>query len=154
VLEQLLTTHPVEVPASQIAQEVARLREETASRMQLGRVGRLKPEKLQQLLPDALFEETARRRVALGILVRERIRSRGIVLDQARAERVLDEIAADYERPEAIKQFYRSRPELMRALEASVLEEQVVESLLQEVKTNEVAMTLEDLLKSQPQPAA
>ncbi|MBX6420511.1 MAG: trigger factor [Nevskia sp.] len=154
VLEQLLAAHPVEVPASQIEQEIARLREETASRMQLSRAGRLKPEKLQQLLPDTLFEEAARRRVALGLLMREVIRSRGIQPDHARVERALDELAADYEHPETVKQFYRSRPELMRGLEAGVLEEQVVESLLQEAKSSEVAMTLEDLLKSQAQPAA
>jgi trigger factor len=155
VLDQLLAAHPIEVPKSQVDQEVARLREETVNRMQLNRAGnKLKADQLQQMLPDTLFESNAQRRVALGLLIGEVIKARGIKPETARVEKALDEIAADYEQPEQVKQFYRSRPDMMQGLQAVVLEEQVVESLLAGARTSELKMTLEDLLKSVQQSAA
>ncbi|MDR3418978.1 MAG: trigger factor [Nevskia sp.] len=149
VLDQLLATHPIEVPKSQVDQEVVRLREEAINRMQLNRAGgKIKPGQLEQMLPDALFESNAQRRVALGLLIGEVIKARGIAPDAARVEQALSEIAADYEQPEEVKQFYRSRPDMMQGLQAVVLEEQVVESLVAGASTVELKMTLEDLLKS------
>ena len=155
MLDQLLAAHPIEVPKSQVEQEVARLREETVNRMQLNRAGnKLKADQLQQMLPDALFESNAQRRVALGLLIGEVIKIRGIKPETARVEKALDEIAADYEQPEQVRQFYRSRQDMMQGLQAVVLEEQVVESLLAGAKTSELKMTLEDLVKSVQQSAA
>jgi trigger factor len=156
VLDQLLAAHPIEVPAGQVQQEVERLREETAQRMGLNQNpaqarNRLTPQKTAEMLPAALFEAAAQRRVALGLLIGEVIKTRNIQLDAGRVDRQLDEIAADYEQPEAIKQYYRSRPELMQSLRSVTLEEQVVESLLENARSTELKMTLEDLLKSQAQ---
>jgi len=154
VLDQLLSCHPIEVPKSQVEQEVARMRQEAIDRMQLNRAGaKAKPGQLEQMLPDALFESNAQRRVALGLLIGEVIKTRAIAPDASRVERALDEIAADYEQPEEVKQFYRSRPEMMQGLQAVVLEEQVVESLIGGAQTVELKMTLEDLLKSAGQAA-
>jgi trigger factor len=154
VLDQLLSLHPTEVPQSQVQQEVARLREEAIRRMQLNQSGKLQVEKLQQMLPDALFEANAQRRVALGLLIGEAIKARQIKPDNARLNTALEEIAADYEQPEEVRQFYRSRPDMMQGLQAVVLEEQVVESLLAGAKSVELPLSLEDLLKSVSQPAA
>lgn len=143
VLDQLLQTHPVDIPQALIDQEVPRLREEAASRMNMGK---LKPEKLQQLLPAQIFEQQAQRRVALGLLIGEVIKAKDIKLDQGRVERMLGDIAADYEHPEQVVAFYRGRPDLMQGLRAMVLEEQVVESLIAGAETGERKMSLDELL--------
>jgi trigger factor len=154
VLDQLLALHPIEVPGSQVQQEIARLREESINRMQLNRGGKAQAEQLRQMLPDSLFEANARRRVALGLLIGEVIKTREIKPETARVEKALEEIAADYEQPEQVRQFYRSRPDMLQGLQAVALEEQVVESLLAGARTTEQAMPLEDLLKSVSQSAA
>jgi len=154
VLDQLLNLHPIEVPGSQVQQEIARLREESINRMQLNRAGKAQAEQLRQMLPDTLFEANARRRVALGLLIGEVIKTREIKPETARVEKALEEIAADYEQPEQVRQFYRSRPDMLQGLQAVALEEQVVESLLAGARTSEQAMSLEDLLKSVSQSAA
>jgi trigger factor len=148
-LEQLLAANPVDIPQALIEQEVPRLREEAGARMNMGK---MKPEKTLEMLPDVLFQDTARRRVALGLLVGEVIKSRDIKLDQARVEKALDDIAVDYEHPEQVKAFYRSRPDLMQGLRAMVLEDQVVESLIAGVTPAEQKMTLDELLNP-PRPA-
>jgi len=144
VLEQLLAANPIPVPQAMVAQETARLREETASRFS---AAKMKPEQVQSLFPDQMLEPNARRRVSLGLLIGEVIRERKIVIDGARQEHLLDEIAADYQQPEQIKQYYRANPQLMQGLRAMVMEEQVVESLLAGAKTRDAPMALDDLLK-------
>lgn len=142
-LDQLLSRNPIEVPQALIEQELPRLREEAASRMNLAKVD---DDKRKELLPDALFEETARRRVALGLLIAEVIRARDIKLDPARVDKALDNVSADYEQPEQVKAFYRSRPDLLQGLRAMVLEEQVVDSLVGGVTPVTRSMSLDELL--------
>lgn len=144
VLEQLLAANTIPVPQAMVAQETARLREEASARFN---AAKMKPEQLKQLFPDEMLEPNARRRVSLGLLIGEVIKERKIVLDPARQEKALDEIAADYQAPDQIRQYYRGRPELMQGLRALVMEEQVVESLLAGAKSKDVSMTLDDLLK-------
>jgi len=148
VLEQLLAANPIPVPQAMVAQETARLRQETASRFN---AAKMKPEQVQKLFPDEMLEPGARRRVSLGLLVGEVIKQRKIVMDAARQERLLDEIAADYEQPEQIKQYYRGRAELMQGLRAMVMEEQVVDTLLAGARSADVPMALDDLLKAAQQ---
>jgi trigger factor len=152
VLDQLLAAHPIEVPASLIEQELPRLREEATARMGLDRSGgKIKADKAKELLPDQLFEATAKRRVALGLLIGEVIKTKSITLDSARVEQALAEMAADYEQPEQVQQFYRSRPDMMQGLRAVVLEDQVVDVLAAEAAISEVSQTLEQLLNPQAQ---
>lgn len=148
VLDQLLAAHPIEVPTSLIEQELPRLREEATARMNMGKI---KADKAKELLPDQLFEATAKRRVALGLLISEVIKTKNISLDSARVEQALAEMAADYEQPEQVQQFYRSRPDMMQGLRAVVLEDQVVDALAADAVINEVSQTLEQLLNPQAQ---
>jgi len=148
VLDQLLAAHPIEVPASLIEQELPRLREEATARMNMGKI---KADKAKELLPDQLFEATAKRRVALGLLIGEVIKTKSITLDSARVEQALAEMAADYEQPEQVQQFYRSRPDMMQGLRAVVLEDQVVDVLAADAAISEVSQTLEQLLNPQAQ---
>lgn len=154
LMDQLLEQHPIDVPASQVAEEVQRLRGETATRMGVNQNSKIKPEQLNAMLPAEMFEPAAKRRVALGLLIGEVIKARNIQFEPARAERLLAEIAADYEQPEEVLQLYRTRQDLMQGLRAVAIEEQVVEQLIAGARTVEVPMSLEDLLKSQNQAQA
>lgn len=147
-LEQLLAQNPIDVPAALIEQEVPRLREDAAQRMNMRN---LPAEKRDELLPASLFEQTARRRVALGLLIGEVIKERNIQLDPSRVDKALDDMAADYEQPEEVKQYYRSNGQMMQGMRAVVLEDQVVESLLNGVTPIEQPMSLEQLLNPQAQ---
>lgn len=145
-LDQLLEKHPIEIPRVLIDQEIPRLREEASARMGLNRQAKMSPEKLASLFPAEMFVPQAQRRVALGLLIGEVIKAKDVKLDQKRADATLDGIAGDYEHPEQVKQFYRSRPDLMQGLRAMVLEDQVVEALIAGVGPNEKKMSLDELL--------
>jgi trigger factor len=106
------------------------------------------------LLPDALFAANAQKRVALGLLIGEVIKTKQIKLDADHVETALTEMAADYEQPEQVKQFYRGRQDLMQGLRAMVLEDQVVAVLTEGAATSEVNMSLDELLKPPAVPQA
>jgi trigger factor len=146
-LEQLLEKHPLEIPRTLIDQEIPRLRDEAAARMGLNRQGvKFSAEKLEGLFPAEMFVPQAQRRVALGLLIGEVIKAKDVKLDQARVDQALEGIAGDYEHPDQVRQFYRSRPDLMQGLRAMVLEDQVVETLLQGANATEKKMSLDELL--------
>ncbi len=151
VLDQLLAAHPIDVPQGLVALELPRLREEAVNRMNMGKIT---AEKAKDMLPDNLFEATAKRRVALGLLIGEIIKSQNISLDASRVEAALDEMAVDYEQPEQVKQFYRSRPDMLQGLRAVVLEDQVVDALVSGATITDAPQSLELLLNPQPQAAA
>ena len=94
------------------------------------------------------FEAPARRRVAVGLLVQELIRANGIELDRARAQRRVDELVAPYENPEEAARIYRTSRELMSQVEASVLEDQVVETLLERAKVTDEPRPFEEFMAS------
>ncbi|MEQ1438212.1 trigger factor [Fontimonas sp. SYSU GA230001] len=148
-LDQLLAANPIEVPDALIQQEIPRMRQEAAARMN---VAKLDADRLKEMLPDAVFEPQARRRVSLGLLIGEVIKSRQIKLDPARLDKALDNMAADYEQPDQVKAFYRARPDLMQGLGAMVLEDQVVDALVAGGTVSDKSMTLDELLN--PQAAA
>jgi len=76
------------------------------------------------------FEVAAQRRVTIGLLIQELLREHKIKLDQSRVEQRIKELAAPYEKPDEAAQFYRSDRGMMAQVEASVLEDQVVDFLL------------------------
>ena len=63
-------------------------------------------------------------------------------------------MATDYEQPEQVKQFYRSRPDLLQGLRAVVLEDQVVDALVSGAAVSEAPQSLESLLNPQAAAAA
>ncbi|MGH8494921.1 MAG: hypothetical protein ACREVN_02190, partial [Gammaproteobacteria bacterium] len=132
-----------------VAQEVGRMREEALGRLppRLQRDLAKDPAKLGQLLPDDAFAEAARRRVALGLLVGEVIKSRKLELDRSRLEQTLAALAGDYEKPEDLMRYYRANPQLMQGVEAMTLEQQVVESLLGEARLKQQATGFEELMR-------
>lgn len=154
VMDQLVGMHPIDVPAAPVEQEIDRLRGETATRMGVQQNSKIKPEQLKQMLPAAMFEAPAKRRVSLGLLLGEVIKKFGITSDQARVEKLLADLAADYDQPDDVFKLYRSRPDLMQGLQAVAIEEQVVEALVAGGKVSEETLSLEDLLKAQNQAQA
>jgi trigger factor len=142
-LDQLLEKNPIDVPDALVQNEIPRMRQEAAARMNMPAAD---AEKLKQMMPDNLFEPSARRRVSLGLLIAEVIKAKEVKLDAGRLNQALDGIAADYEQPEQVKAYYRTRQDLMQGLSAMVMEDQVVDALLAGVQLAERPMTLDELL--------
>jgi len=138
LFDRLLEGNPVEVPRGLVD---AQVRE-----MQIDAARRIGARDASQVPPPETFQEPARRRVALGILISELIKDRGIELDRARVEERLAELAADYPDPEPVLKAYRENAEAMRQVESLVLEEQVIDYLLERAETKDRPMSFKDLM--------
>jgi trigger factor len=138
VMDALVAKHDFELPQALVRSEIDRLRAETEERF--GGASRTQP------LPDSLFEEEARRRVRLGLVVRAIIEAEKIRLDPERLERELDILAQTYEDPDDVKRHYRTHPQAMTGLESMVIEDQVVDWVLEHVRVTEKPGSFDSLM--------
>jgi trigger factor len=108
--------------------------DENVQEMQLEMARRMGVKEASQLPPREPFEESARRRVALGLLLGELIKSENIQLDRARVQTRLAEIVAAYPNGEEMRRQYLQSPDAMRQIENQVREDQVIDWILGKVK--------------------
>ncbi len=121
VMNLLMERNAVDVPAAMVAEEAQRLREQAKG--DLTRAGHSSALDL----PASLFEEQARRRVWLGLLVGEVIRSQGLKVDGDRVRRKIERLAESYEDPQDVVNWYYANREAIRPVENLVLEDQVAD---------------------------
>lgn len=143
VMDQLLELHSFDVPQAMLDDEIQRLRQETAARFN---AAQLSAEQLQQMIPDELLQPQAQRRVSLGLLLGELIKQHEIELDQQRLDSTIDELSAEYEDPEQVKQYYRSNQQAIQGIRAMVIEEQVVDHILGRATVSDKTVPLQELL--------
>ena len=89
----------------------------------------------------------ARSRVALGLILGEFIRNRGLTPEPARVRAKLEEMAADYESPQEFIQWHYEKPERLSEIEGLVMEEKVVEDLLVSADISDKPVSFQELLK-------
>jgi trigger factor len=101
---------------------------------------------VSQLPPPTQFIEPARRRVALGLIVNELIKSAGIQVDQARVLERIQTIASQYPNPEQVIRAYRENADALRQINGLVLEDQVVDWLMERAKVTEQSSSFKELM--------
>lgn len=136
--EALIEKNPIEVPAALIEEEVDRLAQDMQN--QLGQNQNLN-------LPRELFQDKARRRVLLGLLIGEVVKANNIQVDQDRMRTLVENIAAGYEDPEEVLKWYYGNQEAMASVQTLVLEEQVMDWILDQAKITEKPYTFEELIE-------
>ena len=139
VMEGLLAANPVEVPKALIGNEVNRLRVQAVQ--QFG--GNIKPDQL----PAELFEEQAKRRVVLGLIVAEVVKQGDLKADEARVREMIEEMASAYQEPQQVVAWYYKNDQQLNEVRSVVLEEQVVDTVLQKAKVTDKAVSYEDAVK-------
>jgi trigger factor len=137
-LDKLLAANPVEVPQA--------LLESAVRDMQLEMGRQMGAKDASQLPPPTQFVEPARRRVALGLIVSELIKSAGIQVDQARVAERIETIASQYPNPEQVVRAYRENADALRQINALVLEDQVIDWLVERAKVTEQPSSFKDLM--------
>jgi trigger factor len=138
LLEGLLAANPVEVPQSLVDAQVREMQVDAARRMGA--------RDASQVPPPEPFVEGARKRVALGLLMGELIKSRGLKLDRARVDARLADLAASYPDPEQVASAYRQNADALRQVENVVLEDQVVDLLLENARVTDQPATFKDVM--------
>ncbi len=138
VMDRLLAANPVDVPQALLESAVRDMQ------MEMGR--QMGAKDASQLPAPAQFVEPARRRVALGLIVSELIKSANIQLDQARVLSRIELLAAQYPNPEQVIKAYRDNNEALRQVQSLVLEDQVVDWVVERAKVTDQPATFKDLM--------
>ncbi len=140
VMQALLDATQLPLPQSLVAQDIERLRQSMLNEFEAR--GQKQPD---VALPDTLFEERAKRRVALGLILSELVAREQITAKPEQIKAVIEDMSSAYEHPEEVVRWYYRQPERMREVESLVLEDNVVEWVCARAKTEEVATPFEQL---------
>lgn len=146
VMDGLLAANPIDVPKALLENEVNRLRVQAVQ--QFG--GNIKPDQL----PAELFEEQAKRRVELGLIVAEVVKQFDLKPDEARVRELIQEMASAYQEPEQVVAWYYKNEQQMNEVRSVVLEEQVVDTVLQKASVTDKAVSYEEAVKPVEAPQA
>ncbi|GAA3880955.1 MULTISPECIES: trigger factor [Gibbsiella] len=138
-IDGLIAANEIDVPAALVDGEIDVLRRQAAQRF-----GGNEQQALE--LPRELFEEQAKRRVVVGLLLSEVISSHELKADEDRVKALIEEMASAYEDPSEVIEFYSKNKELMNNMRNVALEEQAVEALLAKAKVTEKATTFSELM--------
>ncbi len=146
VMDALLEANQIEVPKALVRQEAQALEQQTKENMaQSGQASTLD-------LPLELFEDQARRRVALGLIIGEVLRVNDIKVDQDRVRQKVEQFAQSYESPQEVIDYYYSDPNHLGPVENVVLEDQVVDWVLEQAKVEERPASFDEIMNPAPKP--
>lgn len=146
LMEQLLAGHEVELPESLVQAEIQAMRRQTLSQFGGGQ------DFDDSLLPDELFAEEARKRVATGLIMARVVEVAGLKADPDQVKAHIEDLASAYEQPEEVVRYYYSNEQLLNSAESAVLEEQVVEHILDSAQLTEESCSYEEAIQPDPAP--
>jgi len=137
VLEGLFTRNPLELPRQLVEEQIQELQVEMLRRAGV--------KDAKQLPPRDPFEQPARRRVALGLLMSELVRTANLKVSREAVADKLNELAASYSNPDEVRRAYLQNADMMRQIESQVLETQAIEWVLGQAKVNDKPATFTEL---------
>jgi trigger factor len=139
VLDALYRQNPVDVPRALLEEQVQQLQIDTARRMGV--------KDASQIPAREPFEEPARRRVALGLLMSQIVQAEQIKLDRERVQTRLSDLVASYPEPqqEEARRAYLQNQDAMRQIESAALEDQVVDWVLGRANITDKPMTFKEI---------
>ncbi|MEF1219170.1 trigger factor, partial [Photobacterium damselae] len=129
----------IAVPAALIDQEINVLRQQAAQRF--GGNAQNMPE-----LPRELFEEQAKRRVVVGLLLGEVIKSEELKADEERVKAIIAEMASAYEDPTEVVAYYEGNEQLMNNMRNIALEEQAIDAIVAKAQVSDKEVGFNDLM--------
>ncbi|MCG7897596.1 MAG: trigger factor [Candidatus Thiodiazotropha weberae] len=136
-MDLLTEQNPIDVPSAMVDQEIEALQNQTRQQMAQG-AGSFE-------LPREMFEDQAKKRVTLGLLIGEIIKQNDIQVDNDRVKKRIEEFAASYEKPEEVVNYYYSDEKQLATVQNVVMEDQVVDWVLEQVTITEEQTTFAEL---------
>jgi len=135
VMDLLMDVNRIDLPDALVLEEIRALKERIRRDVGGGSFE----------LPDELFRDRARRRVALGLIIGEIIKTKGIEVDPKRVREAVEDLASTYEEPQQAIDYFYADQERLAPVESLTLENQVVDWVLDQVTVEDEPTTFEAL---------
>jgi trigger factor len=141
VMQALVDSTRVELPKALVESEMQRLVQQ--ARADLESRG-MKTDRLP-LDPDAL-EQQARRRVALGLILGELVKTRGLAAKPEQVRSLVEDHAQSYEQPAEVVKWLYSEPRRLSEFEGLAVESNVVSWVLGNARVEDKAVSFDELM--------
>ncbi len=139
VLNKIIENNEFEIPQALIDNEAQALLQQMQQQMHAaaGKGVDLNPE---------MFADEAKRRVQLGLLIAEIIKQNDLKADGDKIREKIDSIAATYEKPEDVVNYYYEDDQRLKEIESLVLEESVIDWAIEQADVEEVEKSYGDIM--------
>jgi trigger factor len=145
VLNALFDANPIELPNTMVQAEAKQLMESAKQRM----VGQGMPADQLDGMNHSVFEDEAKRRVALGLLISEIIKQNEMKADPADVRAMVENIAANYQDTASVVQYYYGDESRLAEVQSMVLEQQVVDWVLDKATVTPESLSFDALMNPQ-----
>jgi trigger factor len=142
VMEALVKAAELDVPNALVANEVERMTE--SARADLKQRGVKDAETAP--IPADIFKPQAERRVRLGLVVAELVRTHSLQAKPEQLQKHIEELSQSYEKPAEVVRYYLSDRQRMAEVEAVVIENNVTEHVLSQVKVVDKVLPFDELM--------
>ena len=142
VMDVLVANAELDLPKSSVQAELDRMIE--AARADLKQRGIKDADKAP--IPDDVFRPQAEKRVRLGLVVAELVRTNGLQAKPEQLKAHIEEMSASYEKPQEVVRWYLSDNRRMAEVEAVVVENNVTEFVLGKTKIQEKTISFDELM--------
>jgi len=142
VMQALLDATRLDAPRTLVEAEMRRM--QAAARQDLAARG----VKVTQdtPLPEEVFEKQAQRRVILGLILAELVKTHELHAKPDQVRAVVEEQAQTFERPEEVVKWFYASPERLRDAESMVLEDNVVKWALGTARVADKSIAFDELM--------
>jgi trigger factor len=144
VMDALVKSAELDVPKSLVDSETERMVE--SARADLKQRGIKDADTAP--IPADIFKPQAERRVRLGLVVAELVRSSGLQARPDQLQKHIEELSQSYERPAEVVRYYLSDRQRMAEVEAVVIENNVTDHVLGQVKVVDKVVPFDELMAS------
>lgn len=137
VLDALHDANTIELPKGMVAEAIQNMQVDFARRMGI--------QDAKQLPAGEGFEQPARRRVALGLIVAEIIRTQNLKVERERVNARLNELVGEHPNGDELRRQYLQNAEAMRQIENAALEEQLIDWVVGAAKVTDKPSSFSEL---------
>ena len=144
VMDALINAHDFEVPKAMV--------EEESEAIKKNMLENLKQQGMQDQGVDvnaSMFADQAIRRVKLGLIMSEIVKSEKIEADDELVKKKIEEIAAPYEQPQQVVDYYNADKQRLAEVRALVTEEQVVDWAMEKSKVVDKSVSFKEIMETE-----
>ena len=145
VMDALAKAAELDLPNALVAGETLRLIE--GARADLKQRGVKDAETAP--IPAEIFKPQAERRVRLGLVVAELVRTNKLQAKPEQLQKHIEEMSQSYEKPAEVMRWYLGDRQRMAEVEAVVIESNVTDYVLAQAKVVDKVLPFDDLMTSQ-----
>ncbi len=143
VMDMLFENNSLELPKSLVDDEINALMNQMKANLSKQGV----PVGGLDMMDGKMYEDQARRRVTLSLLISEIVKSNDLKAAPEKIRETVETVASTYDTPDEVVKWYYAERERLGQIESVVLEEMVVDWVLDKIQVEDQTTTFETLME-------